>query len=169
VSQYEAHDGVTWLTRALDAARRDGAATAATVAAQRHFSGEVSGTSTGETFRTVPVEGVTAIISGATGVVIGYSVLADAPARARPAERPRGPVARRKSTGRGPTTYAELEAWLAADGWAIRPGRRHRDVVDPSGMRVATISATPSDNRSLPNDVAALRRLTGLTLRRRNV
>jgi hypothetical protein len=167
MSRFVDFGGVRWLDRALESAQRSGVAEAASEAARRYLAGEVyGGTSTGDTLRTVPVEGVSAVISVATGLVLGYSELRKTPTAQTPPPRK---TKKRKPRSRGPTDRGELLSWLGEGGFTFVEGSRHLSILNPEGVRVATIPATPSDHRGHDNDVSLLRRITGLPLRRDHV
>lgn len=70
--------------------------------------------------------------------------------------------------GRGPKSYRELEQWLGDEGYAVIPTKsQHRAVVGPDdGRTLVTLAYTPSDPRTLANDVAECRRTLGVELRR---
>lgn len=105
----------------------------------------------------------TAVVS-AELVVVGHGRPEKAHETASDADS--GRSARSKG-GRGPKDYNELIRWLADEGIAVVGGSdSHRAVLNPRGVRVATLNSSPSDRRSFLNDVAACRRALGLTLRR---
>lgn len=166
-------DGQAWYDKAYDSAVSQGCADQVQQLIQDWKSGRSVTTAPGTTLTRTRIQrdGYAAIFDKSGGVIIGFS---------RPVpglEQPQGPrtpaeprKARRRSgkpRRRGPRDYAEMLRWLREDGWDIeKVPSGHRAILDPSGTRVGTISSTPSDSRSFPNDVSLLRRLTGLELRR---
>ena len=114
------------------------------------------------------------ILSQPDHVIIGFSV--DAPHVDAPTTGRRGPskstksartTKARKATVRGPRDRAELRAWLEEAGYTLELSQGgHYALLDPRGRRVVTLTATASDHRTHRNEVAELRRVTGLPLRK---
>lgn len=108
------------------------------------------------------------VVDTESGVVCTAYFLAeqDRDARSLLGDQPRSlPRARGGGAGsRGPSDYRDFVAMLREEGCVITVARgsKHNVVHLPDGRKVQ-ISSTPSDYRTLPNEVARLRRL-GLKL-----
>lgn len=68
--------------------------------------------------------------------------------------------------GRGPKTHEELIAWLADEGYEVRPEKSGHRGIYKDGVRLMGLASTPSDHRTLKNEVANCRRNLGIALRR---
>lgn len=55
--------------------------------------------------------------------------------------------------------YRGLVKWLKENGYEVAPSRRNVHLgVYAEGKRIGTLPCSPSDNRSIHNDIAHLRR-----------
>lgn len=116
--------------------------------------------------------GWVAVLSGDL-VVVGYgkagavspsaSDAPDGPTHVGSGESPR--ESRKK--GRGPSSFKELQRWLAEEGFMVQTkGVNHPVVYNSAGARLVTLPLTPSDPRSVKNSVAICRRVLGIELRK---
>lgn len=118
--------------------------------------------------------GSLAVAISADGTVLGFRTgqpRMDGPEGPTPASRPaKRPSRARKgpSESKNPTTWAELEAMLALEGYLVIHGG-HKKLIVRSDTRavVGSLPATVSDSkRTLLNDVTTLRKRLGVQLRR---
>jgi hypothetical protein len=54
--------------------------------------------------------------------------------------------------------YKKILKEVKRAGWSVTPGKRHLEIRNPEGRRVATCASTPSDRRAVLNFRADLRR-----------
>lgn len=160
--------GVPWERGALTAARAVGVAEAVNeiargfVEACRHDPTQAPTSGMAAPYRVVRGQFV-AVVS-AELVVVGHGRPEKASETASDTEAGASPPAK---GGRGPKDYDELCNWLADAGFAVVDTKGgHKAVLNHQGVRLATLSNTPSDHRSFRNDVAVCRRVLGVTLRR---
>lgn len=82
------------------------------------------------------------------------------------------PRPRKRRTGGGhaghlPRTTRDFLDRLAEEGCVVsRAGSQHYRVIGPDGGARITVGCTPSDSRSLPNDIANAQRVLGVNVRR---
>lgn len=153
--------GVPWEPRALESARADDVAEPVTEVARAFIAISEPGSVTKPTAATRGR--FTAVVSPEL-VVIGHGRLEEGSTSA--SEQPG------RAKGRGPRSYAELEAWLAEEGYPVvdKPRSSHRAVLDPrTGATMVTIGQDKPGNimrSSLKNDIATCRRVLGIALRK---
>lgn len=104
-------------------------------------------------------------------VVVGFAAapVEDVEAPPRPAPVRRGqPRGKSRGSAHGPKSYEELLEMLRGEGYEVSApgGSGHPKVYNRAGNQVAVLNSTPSDHRGLHNDVAALRRVLGVRLRK---
>lgn len=168
--------GVPWYDRVLTKARELGHIGTVARIARAYRDGTGSFTSVADPRRNAMrvIDGrFSVLLSEPAHVIVGFMVEKEAEKPSRRPDvgtkpQPRAPG--RKASVRGPRDHNELVEWLAEEGYAVKLAQGkggHYGVYDSEGHRVATLGATSSDHRSFINDVSTVRRVTGLSLRRK--
>lgn len=170
------HSGIRWHDPALTAARGRGLVPAIEAIVRDYEAGvelfEYPDPSGGGRVRVQ--RGGIAVALGPDGTVLGFRTgqgpdpapeAAPSPSRAgkRPSRPGKGP-----SGGTNPTTWAEVEAMLAQEGYLVVYGGTKKLIVRAdTGAVVGSLPVTVSDSkRTLLNNVTALRARLGVQLRR---
>lgn len=162
MNRTEWYRGVPWDPLALKSAERDGAAEATTEVARGFIIAVHADPSEALAMGDPPwfvFRGSSLAVVSESLVVVGHQQ-PDVPDTSEDSPR-------KRRGARGPRDYAELEEWLADEGYYVdRPRRGHPRVLSPQGPVLVTLTGSPSDVRSFANDVAVCRRVLGLGLRR---